>query len=442
MKSIIIGSDSSGGGKTTFTLGLMKALKNRELSVQGYKVGPDYIDPAFHKEVTNIESRNLDVHLMGKEGVIYSYKKGYGDVGIIEGVMGLYDGIGAGEEASTYDISKILNDMPIILVLSPKGQSSTICAVIKGLKDYKNANIAGIVLNSVSEKYYNLLKYSIEKNCNIKVFGYIPKNDEISLSSRHLGLVQSMEVLNLNDKIELCGKMVEQYVNVDEIINSMKEFKCNDDNNTYSQLNLKDKNLRIGIAKDKAFNFYYKDNIELLEQIGEIIYFSPMKDKSIPENLDFLYLGGGYPEVFRKELTSNETMRNSINTALNNGLRCYAECGGFMYLTEEIEGDAMIGFFQGKSFMTKRLQRFGYCRVKVDEKVFGHEIEINAHEFHKSCVESNEETIYTVEKKQYNNELITWNCGYAKKNTVAGYAHINFLGNIDFLKSVIGYNII
>ena len=147
MKSIIIGSDASGGGKTTFTLGLMKALKNRELSVQGYKVGPDYIDPAFHKEVTNIESRNLDVHLMGKEGVIYSYKKGCGDVGIIEGVMGLYDGIGAGEEASTYDISKILSDMPIILVLSPKGQSSTICAVIKGLKDYKNANIAGIVLN-------------------------------------------------------------------------------------------------------------------------------------------------------------------------------------------------------------------------------------------------------------------------------------------------------
>ncbi|WP_394885051.1 cobyrinate a,c-diamide synthase [Clostridium butyricum] len=442
MKSIIIGSDASGGGKTTFTLGLMKALKNRELSVQGYKVGPDYIDPAFHKEVTNIESRNLDIHLMGKEGVIYSYKKGCGDVGIIEGVMGLYDGIGAGEEASTYDISKILSDMPIILVLSPKGQSSTICAVIKGLKDYKNANIAGIVLNSVSEKYYNLLKYSIEKNCDIKVFGYIPKNDEISLSSRHLGLVQSMEVLNLNDKIELCGKMIEQYVNVDEIINSMKEFKCNNDNNTYSQLNLKDKNLRIGIAKDKAFSFYYKDNIELLEQIGEIIYFSPMKDKSIPENLDFLYLGGGYPEVFRKELTSNETMRSSINTALNNGLRCYAECGGFMYLTEEIEGDAMIGFFQGKSFMTKRLQRFGYCRVKVDEKVFGHEIEINAHEFHKSCVESNEKTVYTVEKKQYNNELISWNCGYAKKNTVAGYAHINFLGNIDFLKSVIGYNII
>lgn len=441
MKSIIIGSDSSGGGKTTFTLGLMKALKDRKISVQGYKIGPDYIDPAFHREVTNIESRNLDVHLMGKEGVRYSYRNGSGDVGIIEGVMGLYDGIGIGETSSTYDVSKILDDMPIILVLSPKGQSSTICALIKGLKDYRNANIAGVVLNSISEKYYSLLKCSIEKNCNIKVFGYIPKNDKISLVSRHLGLVQSMEVLNLREKIDICGHMVEEYVNVDEIIKCMKEFK-DIDNNKYYQLKLKNKNLRIGVAKDKAFSFYYKDNIELLEQIGEVIYFSPIKDKSIPENLDFLYLGGGYPEVFSKELTSNKTMRNSIKTALNNGLRCYAECGGLMYLTEEIDEDAMIGFFHGKSFMTNRLQNFGYCMVKVDEKVFGHEIEINAHEFHKSYVKTDEKTIYVVEKKQYNNELVTWKCGYAKKNTIAAYAHINFLGNIDFLKSVIGYNFI
>lgn len=241
MKSIIIGSDSSGGGKTTFTLGLMKALKDRKISVQGYKIGPDYIDTAFHREVTNIESRNLDVHLMGKEGIKYSYRNGYGDVGIIEGVMGLYDGIGIGETSSTYDVSKILDDMPIILVLSPKGQSSTICALIKGLKDYRNANIAGVVLNSISEKYYSLLKCSIEKNCNIKVFGYIPKNDKISLVSRHLGLVQSMEVLNLREKIDICGHMVEEYVNVDEIIECMKEFK-DIDNNKYYQLKLKTAN--------------------------------------------------------------------------------------------------------------------------------------------------------------------------------------------------------
>ena len=224
MKSIMIGSNSSGGGKTTFTLGLMKALMNRNLDVQGYKVGPDYIDPAFHKEVTGKYSRNLDIHLMGEDGVRYSYMKGQGDVGVIEGVMGLYDGIGAGEKASSYDVSRTLNNMPIILVISPKGQSSTLCAVINGLKDYRNANIAGVVLNSISEKYYKLLKFAIEENCgNIKVLGYIPKNEEITLSSRHLGLVQSMEVLDLYKKIELCGQMVENYVDVDEILSLMQE---------------------------------------------------------------------------------------------------------------------------------------------------------------------------------------------------------------------------
>ena len=445
MKSIIIASDSSGGGKTTFTLGLMKALKNRGLNVQGYKVGPDYIDPAFHEEATGTSSRNLDVHLMGEDGVKYSYNRGIGDVGIIEGVMGVYDGIGAGEKASTYDISRILDNMPIILVLSPKGQSSTICAVIKGLKEYRNANIAGIVLNSISEKYYKLLKYSIEKNCNIKVFGYIPKNEEISLSSRHLGLIQSMEVLNLQKKLDICGKMIEEYVNVDEILNSMKELKDNDDNNKYSQLierNLENKKLRIGVAKDKAFSFYYNDNIELLKEIGNIIYFSPIKDKVLPENLDFLYIGGGYPEVFKEELESNETMRNSINKALDDGLRCYAECGGLMYLTDEIEGSRMTGFFSGKSFMTKRLQHFGYCSITLDEEYSKQKIKINAHEFHKSDVELNEKSIYSVKKEQYDGEIIKWNCGYVKKNTLAGYAHINFLGNIDFFKYVTGYNMI
>lgn len=441
MKSIIIGSDFSGGGKTTFTLGLMKALKNRKLDVQGYKVGPDYIDPAFHKEVTETVSQNLDVHLMGEDGVKYSYSRGKGEVGVIEGVMGLYDGIGAGEEASTYEVSKILDNMPIILVLSPKGQSSTICAVIKGLKEYRNANIAGVVLNSISEKYYKLLKYSIEKNCGIKVFGYMPKNEEISLNSRHLGLVQSMEVLNLKEKLEICGAMVEEYVDVDGIIDSMKEFHY--DNNRYSKsgvMNLQNKNLRIGVAKDKAFSFYYKDNIELLENIGQVIYFSPINDEILPENLDFLYIGGGYPELFKEELAKNQTMRRSIKKALDKGLRCYAECGGLMYLTDEIEGSDMAGFFKGKSFMTKRLQNFGYCQLTIDKKLYGRELSINAHEFHKSYVELDEETIYTVEKKQYDGKILKWNCGYAKKNTLAGYAHINFLRNIDFFKCISGYN--
>lgn len=449
MKSIIISSNCSGGGKTTFTLGLMKVLKDKQLEVQGYKVGPDYIDTAFHKEVTKKASRNLDTFLMGKNGVIHSYLKGTGDIGVIEGVMGLYDGIGVSEKASTYEISKILGNVPIILILSPKGQSASICAEINGFKNYRNANIVGVVLNSISEKYYNLLKYAIEKNCDLKVFGYLPKTSEITLSSRHLGLVQSMEVLNLEEKLITCKKLIEEYVDVDGIINEMSEFIVyKADINVDSELKLKNikskgKSLRIGVALDKAFSFYYKDNLEYLENLGEVVYFSPIKDKVLPANLDFLYIGGGYPEVFKEELEENCSMRKSIKEALDNGLKCYAECGGMMYLTKSIDGSQMVGFFDGVSEMTTRLQNFGYCKVKINknsslDNVFGwKEFQMNAHEFHKSHVDLKEEQVYEVEKTQYNGEVIKWKCGYFKKNTLGAYAHINFLNNEEFIKNLI-----
>lgn len=456
MKSIIISSNCSGGGKTTFTLGLMKVLKSRNLDVQGYKVGPDYIDIAFHKEVTKKASRNLDVFLMGEEEMKKSFLKGDGDVGVIEGVMGLYDGIGASEKASTYEVSKILGDMPIVLVLSPKGQSASICAEINGFKNYRNANIIGVVLNSVSEKYYNLLKYAIEENCNVRVLGYIPKTSEITLSSRHLGLVQSMEILNLEEKLDICEKLIEQYVDVDGIINEMQEFNPNAEVNLNDEIKTKDKfeisneeckiedkTLRIGVALDKAFSFYYKDNLEILEDLGEIIYFSPINDKTLPQNLDFLYIGGGYPEVFKKELESNYSMRESIKDALDNGLRCYAECGGLMYLTKSIDGSKMVGFFDGESIMTNKLQNFGYCKVKINKKFFdtkildNREFEINAHEFHKSQVNLNEENVYEVKKVLYNGEVLKWKCGYFKKNTLGGYAHINFVSSKELLKVLI-----
>ena len=439
MKSIIISSNCSGGGKTTFTLGLMRALKNRGYNVQGYKCGPDYIDPAFHKEATKVDSRNLDKHLMGEEGLKLNYLSGNGDIGIIEGVMGLYDGTGITESSSTYEVSKILGDMPIVLVMSPKGQSATICAEINGLRSYKNANIAGIILNGISEKYYKLLKYAIEENCNVKVFGYVPKDERIALSSRHLGLIQSMEVLNLEEKLDICGNLIEEYVDLDMLINSMGEFTWNEQEKSIAEKKyiLKNQNIKIGVAMDKAFSFYYKNNLELLESMGEIIYFSPMKDKELPKKLDFLYIGGGYPEVFKDELERNVSMRESIKKALNYGLRCYAECGGLMYLTEKIEDSEMVGFFEGSSSMTKRLQRFGYCNVNA--KCFEEEININAHEFHKSFVDLKEENVYDVEKIQYDGEKLNWKCGYFKKNTLAGYAHINFLGNIELLKKLDNY---
>lgn len=426
MKTMIISSNCSGGGKTTFTLGLMKALKNRNYDVQGYKVGPDYIDTGFHTEITGKVSRNLDLHIMGEEGVKASFSRGKGDLAVVEGVMGLYDGKGLDEECSTYSVSKVLDDSPIILVITPKAQSVTLCAEINGIKNFRNANIVGVVLNCVSESFYSLLKPAIEMHCGLKVFGYVPKDDELKLESRHLGLVQSVEVGGLNKKINYLAELIEKYINLDEIIESFKEVKKFEDNYHLNRLNKK-----IAIAYDEAFRFYYKENLELLEEVGEVVYFSPLRDKKLPENIDFLYLGGGYPEVFKDQLSKNTDMLRSIKEALDNGLNCYAECGGLMYLTENIDNVNMVGFFKGNSEMTKRLNRFGYATLDFNN------IKINCHEFHKSKVNSNESTVYDITKTTYAGDKVSWKCGYKKKNTLAGYPHVHFFGNIEFIKELL-----
>ncbi|WP_195988791.1 cobyrinate a,c-diamide synthase [Clostridium sp. D53t1_180928_C8] len=426
MKTMIISSNCSGGGKTTFTIGLMKALKNRNYDVQGYKVGPDYIDTGFHTEITGKVSRNLDLHIMGEDGVKASFSRGKGDLAVVEGVMGLYDGKGLDEECSTYSVSKVLDDSPIILVITPKAQSVTLCAEINGIKNFRNANIVGVVLNCVSESFYSLLKPAIEMHCGLKVFGYVPKDDELKLESRHLGLVQSVEVGGLNKKINYLAELIEKYINLDEIIESFKDVKKFEDNYHLNRLNKK-----IAIAYDEAFRFYYKENLELLEEVGEVIYFSPLRDKKLPENIDFLYLGGGYPEVFKDQLSKNTDMLRSIKEALDNGLNCYAECGGLMYLTENIDNVNMVGFFKGNSEMTKRLNRFGYATLDFNN------IKINCHEFHKSKVNSNESTVYDITKTTYAGDKVSWKCGYKKKNTLAGYPHVHFFGNIEFIKELL-----
>ena len=426
MKTLIISSNCSGGGKTTFTLGLMKALKNRSYDVQGYKVGPDYIDTGFHTEITGKVSRNLDLHLMGEEGVKASFSRGKGDLAVIEGVMGLYDGKGLDESCSTYSVSKVLDNSPILLVITPKAQSVTLCAEINRIKNFKNANIVGVVLNCISAGFYKLLKPAIEIHCGLKVFGYIPKDDELKLESRHLGLVQSVEVGNLNKKIDYLSEIIEKHIDLDGIIESFKEVKSFEDN-----YHLSKSNKRIAVAFDEAFRFYYKENLELLEEAGEVIYFSPLRDKKIPEDIDFLYLGGGYPEVFKETLSKNTEMLNSIKEALDNGLKCYAECGGLMYLTGNIDNVNMVGFLNGNSEMTKSLNRFGYATLLFKN------IEINCHEFHKSKVNLNEETMYDVIKTSYTGEKINWRCGYKKNNTLAGYPHVHFFGNLEFIKELL-----
>lgn len=444
MKSIVIASNSSGGGKTTVTLGIMKAFKNRGFEIQGYKVGPDYIDSAFHTKITGKDSRNLDLYLMGEAGVKASFSRGCGELGVVEGVMGLYDGKGIDASYSTYHVSKVL-DLPIILVLSPKAQVATLCAEINGIVNFKDANIKGIILNNITENYYKLLKAAIKENCNLKVLGYLPKDERLSLKSRHLGLIQSSEIEDLDEKIEICAELLEKHLDMDLLLEQFKESEKYVDD-----FHVENKGKRIAVAYDKAFSFYYKENLELLEEMGQVIYFSPIKDKKLPSNIDFLYIGGGYPEVFIKELSENTTMIESIKKALDNGLHCYAECGGLMYLTlgERPEGEKLqgeeetshntVGFFKGYYTLTKKLQNFGYAEIKVDveNNILPQNMSINCHEFHKSFVDLSEEKMFKLSKEGYDGNEKNWQCGYVKKNTIAVYGHVHFWGNLQWFKEI------
>ncbi|MFL0268664.1 cobyrinate a,c-diamide synthase [Candidatus Clostridium radicumherbarum] len=433
MKCMVVSSNTSGGGKTTVTLGLLKALKNRGFKTQSYKAGPDYIDNAFHSHITGIPGRNLDLYLMDETGVKASFSRGEGDVGIIEGVMGLYDGKDITPRYSTAHLAEVLN-LPIVLVLSPKAQVATLCAEINGLKSFGKVNIAGVILNNISEGYYRLLKLAIEKQCSIKVFGYLPHNENLNIKSRHLGLIQSSEIGDLDNKVELCANLLEKYVNIDELMEYFTEAMSFKD-----EFHINNMGLRTAVACDKAFSFYYRESIELLKEAGEVIFFSPLKDNKLPDNIDFIYLGGGYPEVFINELCNNKSMLHSIKIALESGTKCYAECGGLMYLTEEIEGKETVGFFKGKSFMTERLQNFGYASIEVTSKnsILSQGLKINCHEFHKSNVSINENKIYTLTKEAYDDSIKQWTCGFLKNNTLAAYGHVHFFGNMDMLNSLL-----
>jgi cobyrinic acid a,c-diamide synthase len=445
MKSIVIASNSSGGGKTTVTLGIMKALQNRGFDVQGYKVGPDYIDSAFHTKITGKDSRNLDLYLMGEDGVKASYSRGTGDLAVVEGAMGLYDGKGIDTSYSTYHVSKVLN-IPIILVLSPKAQVATLCAEINGIINFKDANIKGIILNNITESYYSLLKAAILENCKIAVIGYLPKDDRLALKSRHLGLIQSSEIEDLQNKIEICAELLEKHLDMNLLLEQFTKREKYVDNFHVEYIGK-----RIAVAYDKAFSFYYKENLELLEEMGEVIYFSPINDKKLPSDIDFLYIGGGYPEVFVNELSQNISMIDSVKIALDNGLRCYAECGGLMYLTlgvkplgEESQGEDriphnMIGFFNGYYTLTKNLQNFGYAKIEVgvENNVLSKNIgSINCHEFHKSFVDLQDGKMFKLSKDVYDKSQRNWLCGYVKKNTLAAYGHVHFFSNLLWFKEI------
>jgi len=441
MNSIIIAGTQSGSGKTTITISIMKALTKSGKDIAPFKVGPDYIDPKFHTIATGNKSINLDRWLTDDDAVKHLHQKNSAgkDFSIIEGVMGLYDGYNFTDFASTAHISKILKS-PVILIVDAKGISASIAAVILGFKLFdKDVNIKGIILNNISNaELYESLKKVIEEKTNIECVGYFPKVSEIDFKSRQLGLIPVEEIVDIEQKIEYLSDIALKTIDLQKIEKIV--FENNDDfteiDKNYEIRNKK--NLKIGIAKDQAFSFYYNDNITLLEEAGcEIVYFSPINDKKIPEGLNGIYIGGGFPEEFAEVLSKNKSFIKDLKNKLEGGLPCFAECGGLMYLTEGIVDKAKkfhqtVGFFNSKIKMTEGLKRFGYVEVEFDG------IKINAHEFHHSELEENAkpnyEFKYTVRKLNKDKQ---WDCGLSRLNVIAGYPHFHFYSNFDFFNKII-----
>ena len=442
---VLIAGTSSSSGKTTVSIGLMAALCAKGVKVAPFKVGPDYIDPGFHEHVTSIKSHNLDAFMVGEENLRYLYAKyAQGRCAVIEGVMGMYDGYGQDCTASSAHVAKII-DVPVILVIDGKGVSTSAAAEVKGFAEFdKEVKIAGVIVNRVSgAAHYEMIKTAVEKYTGIPCLGYLPKNNEITLSSRHLGLIPYEEVADLNARIERLRDLVEVHIDIDRIAKIAKDHKAKhismpDSLSVFFKDNRKRfAGKRIGIAKDIAFSFYYEANLDMLRELGaELVAVSPLMDKKLPKALDALYIGGGFPEVFAQELSDNKQFIDDLSARLEGGLKCYAECGGFMYLSRCItmlddKTYDMTGFYDMDCRMTKRLQRFGYVAVNYDGLKFG------AHEFHHSYMEGGmPDYRYRMDKHRDGRLIKTWQCGAKKKNTLAAYPHVHFYAEPQFAGKV------
>ena len=431
---ILLGAAASGSGKTLITCGLLQALKNRKLQVTSFKCGPDYIDPMFHSRVIGTKSRNLDSFFADEDTVRYLLEKNARDceISVIEGVMGYYDGLaGISPKASAYDVAKITKT-PAVLIVNAKGMSLSAAAFIKGFVEYQeDSQIRGVILNQVSSMMYPRLKQIIEEELSIKVYGYVPVVKDCVLESRHLGLVMPEEIVDLQQKLMELAEILEKSVDIDgllELAEHAEELPVQESTVAYHT----GRKIRIALAKDEAFCFFYQDNLELLEEMGaELVPFSPIHDKKLPEHIDGMLFHGGYPELYAKKLSENKEMLAAVCAAVQTGIPYMAECGGFMYLhqeMEDMEGHSwpMAGVIHGKSWRTPRLTRFGYITLE-DGTCFGEHVgAIRAHEFHyfdsDRCGEA-----YTAKKPLSSR---SWKCIHSDGQGMSGFPHMYYYSNL------------
>jgi cobyrinic acid a,c-diamide synthase len=442
---IMIAGTNSGCGKTTVTLGILAAFVKRGLSVQPFKVGPDYLDPMLHTFVTKAASRNLDSWLLDENVLSYLFQKAAAekDLAVVEGVMGLYDGLGGDSQlASTAHVAAII-DAPVALVVNGAGMSLSIAALIRGFQNFNaTLKIKGVIINHIdNESYFQHLKGIIETHTGIKAIGYLPSLPEVVLPERHLGLIPSGEIADLTAKIDCLASQVARTIDLNLLLEIARGAGPVTPRSNPYEIAAKFKNLRLAVANDAAFNFYYRDNLDLFEMLGaELVDFSPIADAGLPPGTDGLYLGGGYPEVWAEQLQANTAMRHNVKLVIENGLPTYAECGGLLYLTELLANHTgevyeMAGLLPGKSEMTTSLQRFGYVEIEVtaDNVLAKRGQRIRGHEFHYSITQVDERIRCTYQvAKIRKTKAVTWKCGYQLANLLAAYPHLHFWSNPAF----------
>jgi len=427
---IVLAGTGSAVGKTTISTGIMGAL-SEEYNVQPFKVGPDYIDPTYHTLATGNNSRNLDSFFMNdnqiREGFERSLKISKSHLGIIEGVRGLYEGISpTGDVGSTASIAKALNS-PVILILNSRSLVKSAAAVVLGFKKLDpTINIKGVILNQVkNKKHYLKTKQAVETLTKTDVIGGMPRDDAIKVEDRHLGLVPAVEHDSIIDSINKWKEMVKEHIDLDSLISIMKDSKRIPEGREDLWKVGNHKRVKIGVAMDEVFTFYYKDNLDAMEaNHAELLYFSPTHDEEVPD-VDALYIGGGYPEIFAGELESNQDMRNSIRKFHLEGKPIYAECGGLMYLSRSINNYKMCNIFNYPSVMTNKPQALSYIISKaIEDNIVVNKGDLfRGHEFHYSKVNLNGTTPQFAFEMLRGRGIQDNKDGLIEKNTVASYIH-------------------
>ena len=437
-KAIIIAGVSSGCGKTAITLGLMKAFARKGLTVQGFKSGPDFIDPGLHRLATGMPSHNLDGWMLGRDALIRIFRRNHEgcDLSVIEGAMGLFDGIGADrEEGSTAQLAKILG-LPVLLVLNARGMARSAAAQVLGYARFDpELRLDSVLCNMVGSPTHTALLTQAIAGVGVKVLGGLPRVADLQLPSRHLGLVTAEDLDHREERLNALADWIEQALDLDALYASLPECVLPSHNDGAGKV----PEIRIGYARDRAFCFYYEENLRLLRQAGaELVPFSPLEDANLPPALHGLYLGGGYPELYARELAANETMRTKIRAFCASGKPVYAECGGFMYLMQSIttrDGQEfpMVGAFDFACAMENRHQALGYREVELTAAGPLGEAGLTGrgHEFHYSRLMGSDAAAAPAYRIADRTGRTTDSGGFLKGACLASYVHLHFGSNPD-----------